>query len=89
MLALGHFRDKSAAASTPVRLGGYAEMGTSKSETGKRKPSPLRGLLVGIVILLLIPGTRDVVIDLAINVGWVILAISFFALIVIAMFKPR
>lgn len=64
-------------------------MSTSKSEAGKRKPSPLRGLLVGIVILLLIPGTRDVVIDLAINVGWVILAISFFALIVIAMFKPR
>ncbi|MCZ7472776.1 hypothetical protein [Micromonospora sp. WMMC273] len=59
------------------------------SEAGKKKPSPLRGLLVVLVVLLIIPGTRHMVIDLAINVGWLILALVILVVVVAAMVKPR
>ena len=59
------------------------------SEAGKKKPSPLRGLLVVLVVLLIIPCTRHMVIDLAINVGWLILALVILVVVVAAMVKPR
>jgi len=52
------------------------------SDDKKRKPSPLRGLVVGVVIMLIIPSTRDTVIEmgayaLGIAIGLIIVAFLF------------
>ncbi|WP_256440381.1 hypothetical protein [Micromonospora sp. U56] len=39
-------------------------MSEAESEGEKKKPSPLRGLLVGLVILLIFPATRDILFTL-------------------------
>ncbi|WDZ83008.1 hypothetical protein [Micromonospora cathayae] len=64
-------------------------MAGNENKAGRRKPSPLRGILLGVVILLIIPGTRDAVIGLAVNIGWLILTLVILALILTVMVKPR
>ncbi|OON32049.1 hypothetical protein BSA16_07640 [Micromonospora sp. Rc5] len=55
-------------------------------EGEKRKPSPLRGLLIALVILLIFPATRDMLFTLG---AWILGALAAALIAIFVFLKPR
>lgn len=61
-------------------------MSGAEGEAEKKKPSPLRGLLVALVILLIFPTTRDMLFTLG---AWILGALAGVLIAIFIFLKPR
>ncbi|MFI7336078.1 hypothetical protein [Micromonospora aurantiaca (nom. illeg.)] len=61
-------------------------MSGAEREVEKKKPTPLRGLLVALVILLIFPATRDMLFTLG---AWILGALAGVLIAIFVLLKPR